>query len=193
VYRLAMWVLCGRDLAERRRAIVRELEPGWTFLDLCCGDCAISPAVRAKSCTYLGLEVNPVFIRWGQRRGFDVRHWDARSMPVPRADVVCMQASLYQFIPRDRSLVHEIVASANRLAVVAEPTRNWATGGSRLLRALASRLTRAAGDVFDKRHSDASLADLVADFPPDAVRVLRLRREAVVFVDAARIREAAAV
>ena len=189
LYRAAMTVLEGTEGARRRRRIVESIPPGSTVVDLCCGDARIAAALQRRGCEYLGLDINRRFVRSAKRRGIDTRHWDAATMDVPCADVVCMLSSLYHFIPDERAVFDRMVESAGRLVVISEPVDNWATSGSPLLRRLARWLTRVDGRSFPQRHSRESLEALVNPVPADCVELTADGRELVITVDTRRLRD----
>ena len=188
VYRLAMSVLEGREGAARRRLIADAIPQGSSVLDLCCGDARIARDLERRGCSYTGLDINPTFVRAGHRRGLDVRAWDARTMDFPEADVVCMLSSLYHFVSRDRELLDRMVERANRLVVISEPTSNWATSGSSLLRRVARWLTRVQGESFTDRYSQDSLRALVGHLPEDRVDFIEHGRDAVILIRAEPVR-----
>lgn len=185
MYRLSMRLLEGRAAAHRLKVIVEAIEPGWSVLDLCCGDAAIAPSLIAKGCPYVGLDINPAFVRWGRRNQIDVRLWDANTMEIPSADVICMLSSLYQFIPDDRALLETMRLRAHKLVIVSEPVRNWASSDSALLRWASHTLTHVDGRAFVKRHTEASLRSHLNDLRAEA-RAERLPRELVLFIKPTR-------
>ena len=182
LYRLAMSVL-DRERARRDRLVVDAIAAGSSVVDLCCGDASIAPALLGKSCGYVGLDVNERFVAAARKRGFDARVWDAETADVPEADVVCLLASLYQFVPDERRLLEQMLHSAGELVVIAEPVRNWATSGSTFLRAVARRATQVNGRTFEHRLSEADLDRLAADLAPGAVRKEVLDRDVVLFIE----------
>jgi trans-aconitate methyltransferase len=181
LYRLAMSVL-DRERAHRDRLVVDAIAPGSSVVDLCCGDASIAPALLGKGCSYIGLDVNERFVSAARKRGLDASVWNGTTMDVPEADVVCLLASLYQFVPDERRLLERMLHSARELVVVAEPVRNWATSGSALLRAVARRATQVNGRAFNHRLSEADLDRLAADLAPGAVRKEVLDRDVVLFL-----------
>ena len=124
VYRAAMAVLERSHGAERRRRIVELIPERATVVDLCCGDARIARPLERKGCRYVGLDVNRRFVAAAVRRGLDVRHWDAETMDIPEADVVCMLSSLYHFIPDEQRLFDRMVDRARRMVVISEPISN---------------------------------------------------------------------
>jgi SAM-dependent methyltransferase len=182
LYRLAMSVL-DRERARRDRLVVDAVAAGSSVVDLCCGDASIAAPLLGKSCSYVGLDVNERFVAAARKRGLDARVWDAATADVPEADVVCLLASLYQFVPDERRLLEQMLQSARELVVIAEPVRNWATSGSTFLRAVARRATQVNGRTFEHRLSEADLDRLAADLAPGAVRKEVLDRDVVLFIE----------
>lgn len=182
VYRLAMTVLEGREGAERRRRIAESVPEGSSVVDLCCGDARIAAALVERGCTYVGLDINRRFVDSARRRGLDVRHWDAASLDIPRGDVVCMLSSLYHFIPDEQRIFDRMLASANEMVIVSEPTSNWSTSGSAVLRRIARTMTKVNGSAFTERHSEESIRALVAHLPPERVELTTTGREVLLTV-----------
>jgi methionine biosynthesis protein MetW len=191
LYRLAMRLL-DHGGSERRRMIADEVPAGASVVDLCCGDSAIAPLLLAKGCSYLGLELNARFVESSRARGLDVRQWDARSFDVPPGDVICMLSSLYQFIPDERLIFTAMIEQASTKVIVSEPTENWASSSSRLLRAIAHRLTMVDGRAFPDRHTTETLDRLLEQLPPGSFETRFLGREIGLFVDTAAVRAAGA-
>jgi len=188
VYRMAMRLLEGREGVERRRRIASAVPSGSEVVDLCCGDAALARPLRRRGCRYIGLDVNPAFVRSARRRGIDARYWEAESMEVPAADVICLLSSLYQFIPREKQLFDRMVEKAGTLVVLSEPIRNWSSSNSRLLRRLSLALTRVNGHTFEERHNERSLRALVDGLPAESVDFAVGGRDVVIFVWTKRLR-----
>src|SRR4051812_46793681 len=107
VYELVMIALYGRHYPARYRAIAGLVPEGASVLDLCCGPGFLYDRhLRRKSVDYTGLELNPAFVERVRRRGGHALVWDLHDdRPLPPADVVMMQASLYHFLPDVAPLV----------------------------------------------------------------------------------------
>ena len=181
-YAAIMRVLHWGEFESRYTAVASHVPAGATVVDLCCGDAALaSRLAHAKS--YIGLDANRRFVEHAGRRGVDVRLWDARTMPIPVADVVVIQSSLYQFHPDDSALVQQAFAAATRRLVIAEPVVNWATHGKPWQKFLARRMTRVSGRKFDFRHDEATLEALVSTLPSRHVDMKRAGRDLVIAID----------
>jgi len=158
-----MRTLYGRHYADRMRAVAEHVPRGASVLELCCGPGTLYLAhLRHHVGSYVGLDVNAGFVERLRRRGVDARLEDlGDGRPLPRADVVLIQASLYHFLPDADRLVDRMVAAARERVIVSEPVRNLATssipGIGLLSRRAADPGVGGHADRFDER----TLAELM--------------------------------
>jgi len=178
-YRLVMRILYGREYHRKYQAVADLIPQDATVVDLCAGDCMLASKLGANRASYLALEINPRFVAWAQRSGIDARTFDARVDEIPLADVICIQSSLYQFIPREAELVRRMIASARKLVIISEPVVNLAASGNSLLSKLAAHATAVNGQSFPHRHTLESLGKLLTEVAPQAELVERQRRDAI--------------
>jgi len=81
--------------------------------------------VRTRA--YVGIDVNRRFVDRLRRRGIDARRLDLGSGagdPLPRADAVIMQASLYHFLRDPERILDAMLAPSRDRVSVSEPVRN---------------------------------------------------------------------
>jgi SAM-dependent methyltransferase len=175
VYRGVLRLLYGGALAERERAVAALVPPGASVLDVCCGDGAIARRLPGRS--YVGADASETFVRALARRGVDAVRLDAARDPLPRADVVLLLGSLYQFLPDADALVERLRRAARSHVVVAEPHRNLAQHPWRAVRALARRMTDPGVPSSTARFDEASLRALFARH--GATQVVATPRELV--------------
>ncbi|MBX6312942.1 MAG: class I SAM-dependent methyltransferase [Isosphaeraceae bacterium] len=154
-----MRALYGRHYPARYRAIATLIPDGSSVLDLCCGPGVLySGYLRRKGVDYQGLDINPRFIARVQRLGGRGQVWDLRrDDPLPRADTVVMQASLYHFLPDPTPVVHRMLAAAREQVIIAEPIRNLTTSRNPWIAALASRQTDAGQGAEARRFNESTL------------------------------------
>jgi SAM-dependent methyltransferase len=190
VYELVMLGLYGRHYPARQRAVADLVPPGASVLDLCCGPGTLFDRhLRRKGVVYTGLDVNPRFVARVVRHGGRGLVRDLHpGGPLPEADYVIMQASLYHFLPDPLPLLARMREAARWCVVVAEPVRNLADGRVPVLAALARRHTDAGRGPRPLRFSEARLDALIA---ASAMPVLRSffipgGREKVYVLDARR-------
>jgi SAM-dependent methyltransferase len=141
-------------------------------VDLCCGPATLYTGyLREKSVDYLGLDLNDGYIaRLNEAGGRgEVRNLHADT-PLPEADFVIMQASLYHFLPEPRPVIERMLAAARSQVIVAEPVRNLATSDNRVLATLGRHFTNAGDGAQAYRLTEATLDELFRDYAPRVVR-----------------------
>jgi SAM-dependent methyltransferase len=168
-----MRVLYGRHHADRLRAVADQVPLHCSVLELCCGPATLYRRhLRGVAESYIGLDVNERFVRRLQAEGIDARRLElaADGGPLPAADVVIMQASLYHFLPDAAAIIDQMLAAARRRVIVSEPVRNLAASDVPLIRSLGSRAAdpgvgghahRFTEETFDRlmeRYADRVLA-----------------------------------
>jgi SAM-dependent methyltransferase len=190
VYELAMRALYGRHYPERYRAVARLIPDGSSVLDVCCGPAFLFERfLRSRDVAYTGLDLNPRFARRVERLGGRGLVADlSLDEPLPLADVVVMQAGLYQFLPDAGGVVRRMTEAARVFVIVAEPVRNLATSGLPVLSAIARRATDAGLGARPSRFTEATLDALFAALPLKPVRSFLIPggREKVYVLGAAR-------
>lgn len=188
IYELAMLLLYGRHYPARYRAIAELISPGSSVLDLCCGPALLYQRyLRKKSVQYTGLDLNANFIDRLNRQGGCGRVWDLRNdEPLPAADYVIMQASLYHFLPDPSAIVNRMLQAARKQVIIAEPIRNLTTSKSRLLSLLGRLSTNPGSGDQHLRFDEASLADFFSAYSSHIVESFTIAggREKVYLLDA---------
>ncbi len=169
IYRALMFGVYRSNFFSRYAALVGRIPTGASVVDICSGDAMLSDALKAKGCTYLGLDINPRFVEWGRREGKDIRLFDARRDEIPEADVICIQSSLYQFYPNERILIDKMLAKAKVKVLVMEPVVNLTKHPIPFLKNLAIRWTRVGGVSFNYRHDVESFGKLGREYGVDPV------------------------
>jgi SAM-dependent methyltransferase len=159
LYEMIMLALYGRHYPARYRAIAELVPAGSRVLDLCCGPGILHDRyLRRKKVEYTGLDVNPRFIARVNRRGGRGLVWDLHEdRPLPEADTVIMQASLYQFLPDAAPVVRRMLRAASRRVIIAEPIRNLSDSRLPIVAALARRHTDPGLGARPQRFTEATL------------------------------------
>ena len=104
LYEAAMRVLYGRAYHDRDRALADVIPDGSSVLDLCCGPGTLFRRyLKRKGVRYTGLDINAGFVARLSASGAVGLVWNLEeSRPLPRAEYVVMQASLYHFLALGR-------------------------------------------------------------------------------------------
>jgi trans-aconitate methyltransferase len=167
-----MLALYGRHYASRYRTVADLIEEGSSVVDLCCGPAVLFHRyLKKKSVAYTGLDINSRFIARLAKAGATSAVWDIREeRPLPRADYVVMQASLYHFLPDAGPVVNRMVEASRRRVIVAETVRNLATSSSRLIAAVGRIFTDPGSGLQPLRFTEESLDEL---FSPYSNRLTR--------------------
>lgn len=182
IYRVVMRVLYGAEYHRKYQAVADLIPSGATVVDLCAGDCRLAEKLLGCGTRYIGLDVNRDFVNWAQRFSIDARLFDLRREEIPVADVICIQSSLYQFMPDEEALVRRMIQSARQLVIISEPVVNVASSTSSFLARLAVQATAVNGERFTRRHTFESLTRMLERLQPRAELVERQRRDALFII-----------
>ena len=117
----------------------------------------------AKAVDYTGLDLNARFVARVERRGGRGCVWDLHDdRPLPEADIVVMQASLYQFLPDPAPVVRRMLAAARERVIIAEPVRNLVDSRVPLARRAGRRQTDPGSATRPRRFDEPTLDAFVA-------------------------------
>jgi trans-aconitate methyltransferase len=168
LYHGVMRLLYGRHFEARYTALAAEIPAGSAVVDVCAGDCYLYlKYLRHKPVQYQGLDISPQLVRWAQKRGVSVREFNVWQDEVPGGDVVIMQASMYQFIPHQKTIVQKLLAAAREKVIIAEPIRNLSSSHNPLLAIFSQRATTPATEAASysgQRFNRQSLTEFFNSF-----------------------------
>jgi SAM-dependent methyltransferase len=170
-----MRVLYGRHYEARYRSLAALIPEHASVLELCCGTGELYRRhLSSKAIRYVGLDLNPEFIRRVRAAGADAREADVRSCSrFPSADYVLMQASLYQFMPEATVIIARMLAAARDRVIVAEPIHNLSASTGPLGPWLARMANPGDGDALE-RYDEETLTRLLNRFRPRIERTFLL-------------------
>ena len=173
LYDGVMAALYGRHGAMRLSMVAAEVPPASAVLECCCGSGRLYRRhLRGRVTGYIGLDVSDRFVAALRRAGADARVADLarEDGPLPAADVVILQASLYHFLPDPSRLIDRLLAAARDRVIISEPIRNLSSSRVGAIAQLARRATDAGADGSADRFDEATLG---AALSPYSERVLR--------------------
>jgi trans-aconitate methyltransferase len=166
LYQLAIRLLYGKHYRDRYAAIASRIATGVSVVDLCCGDCRLfTQELAGRAGSYLGLELNERFVRRARTRGITASVWDFRVDPVPPADVVILQGSLYQAVPDHVVLIERMLRAARHAVIIAEPVKNLSTSGHGAVSWIAQHMANPGTQHMATRFTEQSLRELFSRFP----------------------------
>lgn len=174
LYELAMVGLYGLHYPERYRAVAELIPFGSSVLDLCCGPAVLYRRyLRRRAVDYMGLDMSETFVNDLTRLSVSAQVWDVGGdAPLPPADCVIMQASLYHFLPDPFPVIERMQEAARKQVIIAEPIRNLTCAKWPLLASLAQRLTNPGGGGRAYRFTEKTLDGLMNALRPRPVRSL---------------------
>jgi SAM-dependent methyltransferase len=169
-YELLMRALYGRHYAARMAAVAGQVPPGASVLELCCGPGTLySRHLRDRVGGYIGLDVNERFVTALRQQGIDARLTDLvhdSDEPLPAADVVLMQASLYHFLPNADRILDRMLAAARDRVIVSEPIRNLASSNLPGIGVLGRRAANPGVGGHADRFTAPTLDELMDRYRP---------------------------
>lgn len=167
VYELLMRGLYRRHYGARYRAVAELVPEGAEVLDLCCGPATLyTRHLRKKSVRYTGLDLNERFVARLAAVGAHGQVWNLRDeTPLPAADYVVMQASLYHFLPDPEPVIDRMLTAARSQVIIAEPVRNLTTSNNRVLAGIGGRFTDAGEGAQPRRFTEETLDELFRGYP----------------------------
>ncbi len=162
LYRLAMRLAYGSEYHERCQLLADQIAGPSDVLELCCGDLVLHDHLLRRGLirSYCGLDINPGMLALAHRRGVHVETADLRAMTVPRAEVIVMQASLYQFQDIAETLLRGLWNAAQRQLLIAEPVRNLSTSTNAVVRRIGRLLSRTEAGAHAFRYTEPTLIEL---------------------------------
>ncbi|WP_107660249.1 class I SAM-dependent methyltransferase [Nocardia suismassiliense] len=172
VYELLIRALYGRHYTARYRAIEALVPDGASVVDLCCGPATLyTRYLRDKSVDYTGLDRNDKFVAQLTEAGGRGMVWNLNSdTPLPEADYLVMQASLYHFLPEAAPVLDRMLTAARKQVIIAEPVRNIASSDNRVLAAIGQRFTNAGDGAQAHRFTEETLDELFRKYESRVVR-----------------------
>jgi hypothetical protein len=163
LYRLAMRLAYRSEFRQRYALVADQIAEPSRVLEVCCGDLVLQAVLARRGLlrSYHGLEINPGMLKVARKRGIHVEAVDVRTIRVvPKADVVVMQASLYQFHLMAESLLNSLWDATERQLIIAEPVRNLSGSANGFVRRLGHLLSQTEDGPQRFRYTEQTLLGL---------------------------------
>lgn len=121
IYQLFLRITFGRHFKERYQQVTNFIPTGSQVVDICCGDCTIYRFfLKKKRVHYLGLDINPLFVRYLKKKRIPIRLFNVCRDEIPSAEYVIMLGSLYQFIPHHKEIMDKMLKAATKKVIITE-------------------------------------------------------------------------
>ena len=171
IYQLLMRLIYAGGYAARYQALSQLIPDGADVFEACAGDAHLyRHYLQPRGIRYRAGEFNATFVAHARARGIDMQRFDLRADEVPRADVVLLHASLYQFMPEHRQVVDRLLAAARQQLIISEPVRNLSSSRWGLIRWIARRSADPGSGHMAQRFDEQSLDEFVQGHYADRVR-----------------------
>jgi SAM-dependent methyltransferase len=166
LYQTVMSVLYWGAYQERFRALAALVPDEASVVDLCCGPGTLYFSfLKSKRVRYTGLDMNAGFVETISSRGVNAMVWDVSgNAPLPEADYLIMQASLYHFLPDPRPVVDRMMKAARKNVLLTEPVRNLADSSNAALAWLARKLTNPGSGDQPRRFNPKLFDEFLAPY-----------------------------
>ncbi len=142
IYQLFLRIIFGRQFKKRYQEVANLIPKGSRVVDICCGDCTTYRLfLKKKNVKYLGLDINPFFVRWLEKKRIPIRLFDVFRDEIPPAEYVIMLGSLYQFIPHHKKIMDKMLKAATKKVIITERIQgSFSSSSNPLISYVAKRL-----------------------------------------------------
>ncbi|MDO8503217.1 MAG: methionine biosynthesis protein MetW [bacterium] len=110
-----------------------------SVVDVCCGSGKLYEFLKNKNVAYVGLDGSKPFIKYLRDKGIDARLTDVNGDPIPTADYIILQRSLYQFKNPD-ILIRKLIGSAKKSLIISESVQNLGQSSSLLVNKILHKI-----------------------------------------------------
>ena len=175
LYSTAMRVLYGSEFRERSRIVADLIDPRSSVVDLCCGPGYLyRDFLREKQVSYTGIDASEEFVAAVRAHGAIGIRADLHDIeaPLPAADFVVMQASLYHFLPSPEFLIERMLNAARLQVIISEPIRNLSTSNSPIIRTIAFAISGGPSKGSQRRFNEETLDALFERYRDHIQRAL---------------------
>ena len=139
LYNIAVRCLYRKEFEDRYEKIALLIPESSTVVELCCGDCYLyKHYLKKKNVKYTGLDINTGFIYSAQRDGINVIYHNLlTNNPIPEAEYIIIQASMYHFLPDVNGFYSRLLKSTQKELIISEAVETLSTSSNPLIRFIA--------------------------------------------------------
>lgn len=155
IYSVLIKLLYGKYFLKRYRELIDYIPKGDTVLDVCSGDCNLYHfAIKGRN-QYTGVDINVSGLK--KNRNINQKQLDIIKDPIPKADIVIIQGSLYQFQPNQKKIIDKLLEAAKKKVIISEPIINLANSKNSLIAFIAKYSVNPGTGDATKRFTKSSL------------------------------------
>jgi len=168
-YSLGMRLLYGKYYENSYKQVVKLIPNNSSVVDVCCGDGKLYNYLKKKNIVYICLDSSKPFINFLKNKGVDARLTDVSRDPIPQADYIILQRSLYQFKNQDK-LIKKLLKSTKKTLIISESIQNLGDNTNSLSKRIIHKIVPyfVSTHYEDKnfRFSEKGFRDLMDKYKP---------------------------
>jgi trans-aconitate methyltransferase len=166
IYTQLIKILYGKNFEARYSAIADLIPNNSTVIEACPGDGYLfEHYLKQKHVKYIGLDVNPDFVRTAKRKHIPFAIHDLYTEDIPRADYIVIQASLYQFMPEEHRIIKKLLSAMDHTLIISETVRNLSDSKNVIVSLLAKYAANPGKGHALKRFNKDTLLECFSKYP----------------------------
>ncbi len=157
LYTVLLKILYGKNFLNRYRDLRSYIPKGDTVLDVCSGDCNLYHfGIKGRN-QYIGADLNISGLK--KNRNVDQIQLDINKDSLPKADIIILQGSLYQFQSNQKLIIDKLLLNAKKKVIISEPIINIANSTNTFFAYIAKYAVNPGTGHTTKRFTEQSLDD----------------------------------
>ena len=148
-------ILYGKHYYNRYKQLINVIPFGASVVDICSGDCNLFHFVLRGRNKYTGVDINAS--RLVKNKNVKQKRLNIIDEPLPKADIVVMQGSLYQFRLLEKKVIDKMMDAAGELVIISEPIINLANSENKIISYLAKRMVNPGTGNISNRFTKHSI------------------------------------
>jgi hypothetical protein len=170
IYEFFVRLMFGKEYRKRYTIISDLIPENSAVTDVCCGDCKLYEFLKDKNVRYRALDCNVRFVARAKKRGIRAEVFDLYNDEVPSSDIIVLQSSLYQFIPRHDEILRKLFHAARSYLIISETTKSYGRSAARAISFFAHRMTDPGDGMKPYRFSLEALRQSLKPYEANVVR-----------------------
>lgn len=165
LYHTAMKWSYGGKFLRRYEALAGHIPENSELLELCMGDAWLYRHYLAgKNIGYRCADVNPVFVKAALEMGLPAQLLNMITDPIPAADHILLQGSLYHFIPHEQQMIGRLLEACRKSLIISESTENLSNAANPLKAKLGEYLSKAKAGQSKQKFTPGTLRQAFRPF-----------------------------